>query len=124
MLWLLILAGIGLIGLVGYRLYTTPPLSKAAKQQRESYLRRFQHAKTLIYGINSEGMKVLVEWLGSQYFNAGWGCFYGADLTIHLRVDEDQVIVTLFCPTQDALAQHTWRMAKQIGRLIHGAANG
>jgi hypothetical protein len=123
-LWLIILAVIGLLGLVGYRRYTTPPLSKAAKQQRETYLRRFQCAKTLIYGTTPSGMRQLVDWLASQYFNAGWGCFYGMDLTIHLRVDGDQVVVSLFCPTADTLSQHAWRLAKQVGRLVHGTADG
>jgi len=124
MLWLIALGIVGLIGLLGYRYYTTPPLSKAAQQQRETYLQRFRYEKTLIYEFNPVNLQGLVDWLGDRYLQAAPGCFYGNDLTIYLRVEEGQATISLFSPNQDALTQHTWRIMKQVGGIVHAAPDG
>ena len=117
MLWLIAVLVIGLIGIIGYRYYTNPPLSRTAKLQKENYIQRFRWGKTLIYQLTPDQQTILVEYLGKHYFNAGSGCFYRNNVVIYLQAVGIRTSIHLFCATEDELTRCTWQLTRLRNHL-------
>jgi len=127
MLWLIVLLIVGIVVLIAYRVYSVPPLSATAKQQRDQYLRAFQHEKTLVYQMSAAYHSTFLNQLRQRYFDAGTGCFYGTDLMIHVLYETSQVTIHLFCSNPQDLPRHTWNLIQlktASGGAIHGATDG
>lgn len=117
MYWLIALLVIGLLAYVGYRYWQNPPLSRVAKQQRENYIRSLQWEKTFIYRMEPDQLSKLENSLKVKQFHAGDGCFYGQNAIIHLKSQGSQVTLRLFCPTEDDLTRHAWKIARMVNQL-------
>ncbi|MFX1295369.1 MAG: hypothetical protein ACFFD2_11045 [Promethearchaeota archaeon] len=123
MLWLVVLLIVGIIGIVGYRLYYNPSLSHIAKQQKMNYIQRFQRSKTLIYQMTKRQTEILFNYLNRAYLNAGSGCYYGKGIILYLQIKPPQVTFILFSPAEDLLMRNIWKIL-QIKNKIGGNVNG
>lgn len=117
MYWLIVLLVIGLLAYVGYRYWQNPPLSRAAKQQKEQYIRSLQWERTFIYRMDADQLTELERSLEIKQFHAGNGSYYGQNAIIHLKVKGSEVTLRLFCPTEDDLTRHAWKIARLVNQL-------
>lgn len=127
MMWLIALVALGFIGLVGYRFYSRPPLSRQAKEQQEHFRNRFQWVKTLIYQMDPQETQWFITTLSQMYIHAGSGCYYGRGVMLYVETDPLQVNISVFASTEEQLVRNTWQLFQlknQIGGMAPGTAHG
>jgi hypothetical protein len=127
MMWIIALVALGFIGLIGYRLYSHPPLSKQARDQQDYFRKRFQWAKTLIYQMDPQETQRFKAYLSQMYIHAGSGCYYGRGVMLYMETDPLQVTISVFTATEEQLVRNTWQLFQlknQIGGMAPGTAHG
>ncbi|MHA1359349.1 MAG: hypothetical protein ACTSRC_14645 [Candidatus Helarchaeota archaeon] len=121
--WLIALAIIGIIGILAYRFYYTPPLSHIAEKQQVSYLTHLRYHRRLVYQISQIEVINLLDKLEKAYSSAGHGVYYGQGLMMHLKHIPPQLTISFFSPTEDDLARHIWQLQQMIGGSPDGTTH-
>lgn len=125
MYWLIAILGILVFIGITYHMYTKPRLPEFAQHQRRLYVNSFYAKKKLLYQMNPISVSHFKEVLQKEYYHAGNGRFYhptprNPAVIIILEQRSDNIIVYLFCTTNDDLTRTTWKIMR-IKNNIGGA---
>jgi len=112
MIWVIVLVIIGFVLLVVYRLYYYPPLSKTAKKQQAKYIQAFREEKKLVYQMDEQQKTTFLNALKRTFYEAGFGCFYGPNLMVHIISAESQLTIQVFSDSPPNLTRAVWKVLK------------
>jgi hypothetical protein len=112
MIWVIVLLVIGFVILFIYRLYYYPSLSQTAKKQQAKYIQAFREEKKLVYQMDEQEKSTFLSGLKRNFFDAGFGCFYGPTLMVHVTSAESQVTIQVFSDDPHNLTRAVWKVLK------------
>jgi len=112
MIWIIVLLIIGFVLLFIYRLYYYPPLSQTGRRQQVKFIQAFREEKKLVYQMDEPEKATFLDTLKRNFYDAGFGCFYGQNLMIHVTSAESQVTIQIFCEDPHNLTRAVWKVLK------------